>query len=98
HGRLERAFPRGTIDVDVDPLIVAGAVRELVDALLIELDPSRDTDLMPHELVERAEAQGFARHVHATRADARTGPAPCRAPAAARFQAMRERAFRHRFA
>jgi len=57
---FERALPRGTIDVDVDPLVVAGAVRELVDALLIELDPSRDTDLMPDKLVERCEAQGFA--------------------------------------
>ena len=42
----ERTFPSRALDVDMNPLTVAGAMRERVDALLVERDPRRDADLL----------------------------------------------------
>ena len=35
-GAAERAFLGGALDVDVDPLVVVGAVGEFVDARLVD--------------------------------------------------------------
>jgi hypothetical protein len=39
----------GALDVDVDPLVIARRVGELVDPVLANLDPVGDPDLLPHE-------------------------------------------------
>ena len=43
-GRAERAGG-GALTVDVDPLVVAGRLRERIDALLGDLDPGGGTVL-----------------------------------------------------
>ena len=42
--RLERALPLRPLDVDVNPLVVAGAIGEVVDPLLIDGQPVADTE------------------------------------------------------
>ncbi len=51
-GAAERAFPGGALDVDMDPLVVLGAVREFVDALLVDGDPGRSPDLLADACAE----------------------------------------------
>ena len=41
----ERALAARTFDVDVDPLTIVRACRELIDPLLIDRDPSGNTKL-----------------------------------------------------
>ena len=60
----ERAFARRPLAVDMDPLAVASAVREFVDALLIHAHPLRDPELLAEEAIEGSETQrasGMAR-------------------------------------
>ena len=42
-----RRLPLRALRIDMNPLMVVGGVRELVDALLRDLQPFRDGDLAP---------------------------------------------------
>jgi hypothetical protein len=53
----ERTLEGRTLGVDVDPLLVAGALRECVDALLIQSHPSRHAQLLSDEAIQRGGAQ-----------------------------------------
>ncbi len=44
----EGTFPSGAVDIDVDPLTIAGAVGELVDPLLIHDHPVGHAELAAH--------------------------------------------------
>src|SRR5215831_13441846 len=46
----ERTFTFGALDVDMDPLAIAGAGRERVDAILVDRDPFGRAELMAGEL------------------------------------------------
>src|SRR5262249_37907858 len=46
----ERTFTFGALDVDMDPLAIAGAGRECIDAVLIERDPFGRAELTAGEL------------------------------------------------
>src|SRR5262249_2448298 len=46
----ERAVAPGALGIDVDPLPIAGAVRELIDAFLVDRDPGCFSELAPDEL------------------------------------------------
>ena len=48
----KRAAPARALDVDMDPLRVAGALRELVDHRLVDRDPVRDAKFLPDQPVE----------------------------------------------
>jgi hypothetical protein len=41
-----RTFSPGPVDVDVDPLMIAGRVGERVDAVLIDSDPLGDAEFL----------------------------------------------------
>jgi hypothetical protein len=41
-----RTFSAGSLNVDVDPLVVAGGVSERVDAVLIDGDPLGDAEFL----------------------------------------------------
>jgi hypothetical protein len=41
-----RTFSAGSLNVDVDPLVVAGGVSERVDAFLIDGNPLGDTEFL----------------------------------------------------
>ena len=58
----DRAFALGPFLVHVDPLIIAGATCEFVDALLIHVDPLRHPELTPDEPVYRGKTERFAKH------------------------------------
>ena len=45
-GAAEGALTRGTLRVDVDPLVIAGAVCELIDARLVQGDPRGHADFL----------------------------------------------------
>ena len=60
-GAAVRALARGAFDVDVDSLVVAGAMREFVDPLLVHADPLRHTELTPDELVYRGKTKRLAK-------------------------------------
>jgi hypothetical protein len=47
-------LPGGAFDVDMDPLVVAGGLGELVDPLLADLDPVGDPDSWPTRLATSA--------------------------------------------
>src|SRR5262249_5180966 len=47
----ERALPSGTLDIYMDPLAIAGAVRELVDARLLDRQPVGGAELRSDEAV-----------------------------------------------
>src|SRR5882672_1331812 len=76
----ERAFARSALHVDVDPLAVAGAAREFVDARLIQRDPGGgaefradafgqacDGNLVAHDASLRV--RGWSRNCSIARAD-----------------------------
>ena len=42
----ERGFPPRALNVDVNPLVVAGSFGKLVDALLRDFQPVADNDLL----------------------------------------------------
>src|SRR5262245_50670792 len=44
-GAAGRQLALGALDVDMDPLMVAGRVSEFVDAVLVDLDPFADAEL-----------------------------------------------------
>src|SRR5262249_59684460 len=48
-GSPVRAFATRPFDIDVEPLVVAGASSELIDAFLIDRDPFGNTQLAAHE-------------------------------------------------
>jgi coenzyme F420-reducing hydrogenase delta subunit len=52
----ERALACRTLQIYVDPLFVARAFREGVDAVLIDGDPIRHAQLVANELVKRCYA------------------------------------------
>src|SRR5439155_25595210 len=52
----------GTLGVDVDPLVVAGAVGELVDACLVERRPRRGADLFADMLRQIAHGHDAVSH------------------------------------
>jgi hypothetical protein len=41
-----RTFVTGTLDVDVDPLIIAGGVGERIHAFLIDSEPPGNAELL----------------------------------------------------
>ena len=45
-GAAEGAFASGALRVEVNPLLIAGAMGELIDARLVEKDPRGDADLL----------------------------------------------------
>ena len=51
--RAERALG-STLRVDVDPLVVAGRVREAVDPLLVDLQPLGRAELLSDQVCEAA--------------------------------------------
>src|SRR5215510_11166100 len=59
----ERTFAPGAIDIDVDPLSIAGAGCELIDAILGHRHPARDSQLTANELRNRHHAVVGDRHV-----------------------------------
>src|SRR6267378_1617777 len=71
NGGPKRAFARRSLDVDVDALIVAGAVREFSDSLLIHPDPAGDAELPSDEPVQRGQTEQFSGHTSI--------PSPCNA-------------------
>ena len=46
YGGAEGGFFFGAGFVEMNPLVVFGAVRELVDALLVDCDPGRNADFL----------------------------------------------------
>ena len=54
--RPERALALGALDVDVDPLVVARDLGELVDVLLGHLDPIARADRLADQLAELVDA------------------------------------------
>ena len=50
--RAERAFAPGPLDIDMYPLLIAGAGRKLIDPLLVDRQPIRDAKLMSDKLVD----------------------------------------------
>src|SRR5215467_8303397 len=46
----ERTFTFGALDIDMDPLAIAGAGRERVDAILVDRDPFGGAELTAGEL------------------------------------------------
>ena len=46
-GAAKRTFPLRPFDVDMDPLMIAGAGRKRVDARLVDRDPIGNAELMP---------------------------------------------------
>ena len=49
-GLAARHLRLGALDVDMDPLMVAGGVGECVDALLVDRDPVGCADLLSGKL------------------------------------------------
>jgi hypothetical protein len=50
---LERRFPGRARGVDVNPLMIAGGVGELLDAILRDRKPVADGDLLADAIAER---------------------------------------------
>ena len=48
-GRAERRFAASALDIDVDPLVVAGEVGEAIDHFLGDLYPVADSDFLAGE-------------------------------------------------
>src|SRR5262245_59347882 len=55
-GAAERALSPRPIDIDVDPLPVAGAGRKTIDAILVDRNPTRGPELATDELRRRRHA------------------------------------------
>lgn len=53
-GRAKRAFAPRPLYINVNPLMVVCTVGELIDALLVNREPVRDSQFLPHELPEGA--------------------------------------------
>ena len=49
-GRTRRAFPPGTLHVDMNPLMIPGKVGELIDPLLVNRHPFGDTQFLSHKV------------------------------------------------
>src|SRR5215469_15321303 len=58
----ERTFTFGALDIDMDPLPIAGAGSERVDAILVERDPLGCAKLAAREL--RRICHGILRRCH----------------------------------
>ena len=58
-----RTFAASPIHIDVDPLIVSGAMGEFIDPMLVQGDPLRNTKLGADEPVDRGKAERFAEHI-----------------------------------
>jgi len=52
-GRLERRLERGARGIDMDPLMIARCVGELVDSLLRDLEPVADGDFVADPVAKR---------------------------------------------
>ena len=61
-GGPERAVTFGAIDIDMNPLVILGAFRELVDALLVNCDPAGYPKLPPDERLAVGETEFLDRH------------------------------------
>src|SRR6266446_10883957 len=62
-GRTKRAFALRSLYIDVNPLMIARTVGELIDALLVNSEPVGDSQLLPYELLERADIVLLLAHV-----------------------------------
>ena len=66
-GGSHGALATSPINVDVDPLIVAGAMGEFIDPTLVQANPLRHTELAADEPVYRGKAERFAEHITSLR-------------------------------
>jgi hypothetical protein len=48
----ERAFPFRPLDIDMDPLLIAGALAEVIDARLVDGYPVGDAEFLSDPLVQ----------------------------------------------
>src|SRR6266851_319010 len=62
--RSQRAFPPGPFYIDVNPLMIACTVGELIDAPLINGEPVRDSQFLSHELPKGADIVLLSTHVY----------------------------------
>ena len=62
HRAAERAFLVGPFDVDVDPLMVAGAAREFIDAVLADGDPFRGADVVADPVGQIGDGESGVAH------------------------------------
>ena len=62
-GRTKRAFALRPLYIDVNPLMIACTVGELIDALLVNGEPVRDSQFLSHKLLERVDIVSLAVHV-----------------------------------
>jgi hypothetical protein len=58
-GRAERALLLGALDVDVNPLVIAGEPGECVDVLLGDLAPLAGPDRLPDQCLETFDSLYF---------------------------------------
>src|SRR5262249_10953079 len=77
-GSAERTLVPRPFDVDMDPLSIAGAIGELVDAVLIDSGPVGDPELLLRELLERSHAVSGHCHAHLFRRRCRDLSRACR--------------------
>jgi hypothetical protein len=59
------AFPLRPLDIDVNPLVVAGALGELIDPRLVNRQPIRDTELLANACLQIIEIEFLGFHVRA---------------------------------
>src|SRR5258708_33747993 len=65
----QRAFPPGPFYIDVNPLMIACTVSELIDAPLVNGEPVGDSQFLSHELPKGADIVLLSTHVYP--------PSPC---------------------
>src|SRR5271166_241012 len=58
----ERALTFCSLDIHMDPLMIASAFSELLDAMLVNSDPTGYTQLSPDELLDVGESESLAKH------------------------------------
>ncbi len=63
-GRTKRTFALRPLYIDVNPLMIARAVGELIDALLVNGEPVGDSQFLPHKLPEGADIVSLAVHMY----------------------------------
>ena len=69
--RAERAFAPGPLDIHMNPLVIAGAGRKLIDPLLLDRQPIRDAELTSDKLLDGREMIAIRGHVLLLLPDAR---------------------------
>src|SRR6185437_5057568 len=96
-GLAARHLRLGALDVDMDPLVIAGGVGEGVDAVLGDLHPVGHADLLARKRGHGVEGRGlhgmspvqFGSLASARTRDTRLCSGPSSTPSAARWFAVR---------